>query len=413
MSNTHLNIKRNVFNDTYFPYLQDYSHKTEVYFGGAGSGKSFFIVQKLILKAINHKRKILVVRKTLASQKDSCWRLVMDTLSKWGIYELCDVRITDYSITLPNGSVFLFKGIDDPERIKSIVGITDIWIEEATELQEEDFDQLSLRLRAKVPYLQIILSFNPVSKANWTFKRYFSEGAKVPSDTLILKTTYKDNKFLPPEYIEGLERMMNTNPTYYRIYALGEFCSLNKLVYTNWKVEDFDFRTLKGTTCTGLDYGFVNDPSALVSSILDEENKRIYVFREWGDVNYTNDEIARVIVDLGLSKSVIIADSAEPKSIEELRRLGIQRIKPSQKGQDSIIHGIQKLQQYQIIVHPSCTGVINELENYSWQKDRNTNEYINKPVDLFNHYLDALRYSLQCASVSHLKTMHKSILGVM
>ena len=141
-------IDADLINATYVPYLEDYEHRFEVYYGGAGSGKSHFIAQKLILKALKSKRKVLVIRKTLVSQKDSCWRLVLEVLQSWHLYERVQIRRADYEITLPNGSVFLFKGIDDPERIKSIVGITDIWVEEATELTEEDFDQLNLRLRS-------------------------------------------------------------------------------------------------------------------------------------------------------------------------------------------------------------------------------------------------------------------------
>ena len=227
---------------------------------------------------------------------------------------------------------------------------------------------------------------------------------------MVLRTTYKDNKFLPEEYTAALEKLMHTNPTYYRIYALGEFCSLDKLVYNNWREEDFEIPD--GIPLQGLDFGFINDPTAFVASILVEEEKRIYIYREWGAVNKTNEEIAQVISALGFAKAVITADSAEPKSIEEIRRAGIRRIRESVKGADSIIHGIQKLQQYELIVHPSCTEVITELQNYSWQKDRKTGEYINKPVDLFNHYLDALRYSLQCVNDRKVRIFDKGALGL-
>lgn len=135
---------------------------------------------------------------------------------------------------LPNGSVVLFKGLDDPEKIKSIVGITDIWVEEATELTYEDYSQLKLRLRANADNLQMFLSFNPISKANWVYKEFFAKN----TDALVIKTTYRDNQFLPQSYIDELEKLIETNPTYYRIYALGEFCSLDKLVYNNWEISE-------------------------------------------------------------------------------------------------------------------------------------------------------------------------------
>ena len=155
----------------------------------------------------------------------------------------------------------------------------------------------------------------------------------------------------------------------------------------------------------------MNDISALIASILDEENKRIYIFKEWGDTNKTNDELAKVISALGFSKSVIVADAAEKKSIEEIKRQGITRIRACEKGPDSIMHGIQKLQQYELIIHPSCIGVITELENYAWTKNKD-GEYINKPIDSFNHFIDALRYSLQCVKNNKVKTMSKSALGL-
>ena len=404
-----LHLSREIFNGAYLPYLMDYSHRYEVYYGGAGSGKSVFIAQKLLFKALNDKRKVLIIRKTLNSQKDSCWRLMLEQLDQWKIRQLCKVRITDFAIELPNGSALLFKGLDDAERIKSIVGITDIWIEEATELIEEDFDQLDLRLRARASNLQMFVSFNPISKVNYVYRKWFSETAHVGDDTLIVKTTYKDNRFLPEEYIKSLEKKIHTNPTYYRIYALGEFCSLDKLVYNNWRVEAFEPPT-DGKLIVGLDFGFTNDPTAIVASIVKDDD--IYIFREYTGTGKTNQQIADIITSMGFAKSTIIADSAEPKSVAEIRRCGIMRIRESQKGKDSIIHGIQRLQGYNLIVHPSCENIIMELENYSWIKDKATGEYTNKPIDMFNHSLDALRYSLQALDQHKFTAVDKSLLGL-
>ena len=413
MANINLTLKKSLFNDVYFPLLLDYSRRYEVYYGGAGSGKSVFIAQKLIVKACRSKRKILIIRKVAATLKDSVFDLICTYLKKWQLYDKCTVNLSTYTITLPNGSIFLFKGMDDSEKIKSITDITDIWTEEATELIENDFTQLDLRLRAMAPELQMIVSFNPVSKANWVYKKWFAPEAEYNLiTTMILKTTYKDNKFLPPEYVAALEEKALTNPTYYRIYALGEFCSLDKLVFNNWVIDDFDNAAIKGELLIGLDFGYVNDISALTASLLVEEEKKIYIFSEWGDTNKTNDELANIIKSLGFCKSVIVADCAEQKSIAEIKKAGIARIKPCEKGKDSILHGIQKLQQYQIIVHSSCTGVITELQNYSWEKDKKTDEYINKPIDKFNHYIDALRYSLQCTNNNKIKTMNKTALGL-
>lgn len=255
----------------------------------------------------------------------------------------------------------------------------------------------------------MFISFNPISKANWVYAQWFDEKADL-TNTLILKTTYKDNKFLPKEYIDQLERMINTNPTYYKIYALGEFCTLDKLVYNNWRIaEENDF---KGDLICGLDFGYVNDLTAFSAGLLNEKDKKLYIFKEWCDKGKTNEDISKAIIALGFGKSQIICDSAEPKSIDELRKFGLYRVKASVKGKDSILNGIQKLQQYEIIVHPSCTNTITELENYSWKKDKQTNEYINEPVDNFNHSLDSIRYAIQCVGKGHLNSISKKALGL-
>ena len=299
-----------LLNDSYVSLLEDYSHRFEVYYGGAGSGKSVFIGQKILYKALADKRKILIVRKTLNSQKDSCWRLMLSLLEEWQIRNHCTVRISDYAIELPNGSILLFKGLDDSERIKSIVGITDIWIEEATELTEEDAEQLNLRLRADTSDSQMFFSFNPVSKANWVYRRWFKDDAVVTDDTLIHQSTYKDNRFLPEAYIATIEKMAQTNPTYYRIYALGEFASLDKLVYNNWSIGHVDDTRDWALLC-GLDFGFTNDPTAFVVSFL--KDNTLFIAKEYVQTGLLNDQIATIIKDLGFAKSTIIGDSTGDK----------------------------------------------------------------------------------------------------
>ena len=411
-------LHKEIFNDVYLSSLDDYSKRYEVYYGGAGSGKSVFVAQKLVKKALTDRRKILVLRKVDKTTKNSTFQLLLDTLTDWKIIDKCKINRTDFTITLPNGSVFLCCGLQDPERIKSITGLTDAWLEEATEFNQEDFNQIDLRIRhPEAKGQQIILSFNPVSKVNWCYKLFFKEAADAAmtdfrAQCKILHTNYLDNKFLPQSYIDSLLLLKATNLDYYKIYALGEFGSLSKLVFNNWKVEEFDCTQVHGDLCVGLDFGFIADPTALVAAIVDDENKKIYVFNAKSRKGLLNNEIAEMIKAEGFAKSSIIADSAEQKSIEEIKREGISRIKPATKGQGSILQGIQKLQQYQIIVHPSgAAALIEELKNYCWEKDKKTNEYINKPIDKYNHCIDALRYSLQCMG-HKVKTMDKALLGL-
>lgn len=403
-------LKPSAFNSAFYPYIRDYDHRFEIYYGGAGSGKSHFIAQKIIAKALVYDRNVLIMRKVGATLKDSVWQLVLDTLSGLGLLQYCSINKSTFTIELPSGSTLLFKGMDDSEKIKSITGITDIWCEEATEFSEEDIEQLNLRLRARAEALQMFFSFNPVSKANWVYRRWFAKGAEITTDTVIHQSTYKDNRFLPADYVATIEKMAKTNPTYYRIYALGEFASLDKLVFSNWKVGTVEDTHDWDMLC-GLDFGYTNDPTAFVVAFVKDET--LYVAKEFVRTGLLNNQIATVITDLGFSKSTIIADSAEVKSIEELRRDGLHRIYPAVKGQGSILQGIQKLQQYEIVVDPSCEHVITELQNYAWKKDRQSGEYVNEPIDEFNHCIDALRYSLQCQDKYKKLTMFsKSTLGL-
>lgn len=291
-------------------------------------------------------------------------------------------------------------------------------IEEATELTLDDFSQLKLRLRSQKPNNQIVMMFNPVSKTNWVYKEFFKDNPDLKAkDAYIMHTTYKDNKFLPESYVNGLMEMMKSNPTYFRIYALGEFATLSKLIYTNWKAEKFDIHDLVKSGITtarfGLDFGFTNDPTAFVGCLTDRANKTVYVFDEFYSKGKTNEEIADEIFNRGYSKQVITADSSEPKSIMEIKRNGVRKIKPAKKGNDSLLWSIQFLQGWNIIVHPKCEHTIEELENYAYQKDKKTNEYINKPIDEFNHILDALRYAMEDEMpANRMNTMTKGALGI-
>lgn len=398
-----LNIKisKKIFNEAYLPQLENYSTRFNVFYGGAGSGKSHFVIQKIILKCLKFpNRKCLVIRKVGNSLRDSVFALFKSVLADWQLYDRCDIRETLLTITLPNGSEIIFKGLDDSEKIKSIANIDDIVVEECTEIDMQEFNQLNLRLRSRNPFNQIHVMFNPVSKSNWVYKMWFQEGYDT-SNTIVVKTTYLDNKFLPGDYIQSLEGMKTKDPVYYRIYALGEFASLDKLVYDNWKEEIFDYKEIirsnpEAKALFGLDFGYINDASAFVAVVADEENKNLYIFDEFYKKGMLNDELAAEIKRKGYSKEIITADSAEQKSIEEIRRNGVSRIRPARKGKDSILNGIQFIHQFNIYVHPRCENTIEELKNYSWQKDKITKEYINKPIDTYNHCLDALRYAVEC-----------------
>lgn len=399
MKKINISIKHpsRVFNKHIFDKLNDYSTFTEVHYGGASSGKSHGVIQKVVYKACQnwkHPRKILFLRKVGATVYDSIFEDVKQCLESWGLLDSCKVNNSAYRIELPNGAQFIFKGLDNPEKIKSIKGVSDVVMEEASEFTLDDYTQLTLRLRDKKhTYKQIYLMFNPVSKVNWTYNAFF---IKKPKNTVVYHTSYKDNRFLDKVTIENIEELANRNEAYYKIYALGEFATLDKLIFPKYEkriINKDNISNLK--SYFGLDYGFINDPSAFMHVKIDEQNKVLYIVEEYVRKNLTNDKIANAIIDLGYSKEEIKADSAERKSNQELRNLGIRRLADAQKGPGSVMQGIQYIMQYDIVVDERCVKTIEELENYTWKKDKKTNEYINEPVDSYNHCIDAIRYAIQ------------------
>lgn len=413
MPTINLNISKQIFCPIYLPYLYDYSKRYNVYYGGRASGKTKFIMQKLLIKGLRERRTILLMRKQTTQLRDSVWKEMLQTISDFHLLDYFSINKTEFRITCNiNGTEFKCLGLDEPEKIKGFADISDVFMDEVTGFNKEDVELIDGTLRSpkfKLP-LQMYFAFNPISKANFVYTYFGFDTGIVPQNTFILKSTYLDNPFLGANVAERYEVLKQRDYQRWQIEALGDFVSLDRLVFQNVKVEEFNHADIKGQLICGLDYGFVNDISAFVASLLDEENKKLYVFKIWGDTNKTNQELANIIKAMGFSKSVIIADCAEQKSIEEMRREGIIKIKPSVKGADSIIHGIQKLQQYEIIVHPDCEGIITEFQNYAWQKDKQSGEYINKPIDAFNHYIDALRYSLQSAGAGKLVSLPRNVL---
>ncbi|WP_404959960.1 PBSX family phage terminase large subunit [Staphylococcus pseudintermedius] len=405
MTKVSLNFKQpsKVFNKNIFEILFNYDYFTEVHYGGGSSGKSHGVIQKVVLKALKdweYPRRILWLRKVQSTIKDSLFEDVKECLINYGIWDMCLWNKTDNKVELPNGAVFLFKGLDNPEKIKSIKGVSDIVMEEASEFTLNDYTQLTLRLRERKHKLkQIFLMFNPVSKLNWVYK-YFFEHGKPMKGVLIRQSSYKDNKFLDDMTRENLEMLATRNPAYYKIYALGEFATLDKLVFPKYEkriISDKEVGHLP--SYFGLDFGYVNDPSAFIHVKIDSDNKKLYVMTEYVKKGMLNNEIAQVINDLGYSKEKITADSAEQKSIMEIKANGIDRIVPAMKGKDSVMAGIQFISQFDIVIDERCYKTIEEFDNYTWKKDKNTDEYYNEPVDTYNHCIDALRYAVEALTI--------------
>jgi phage terminase large subunit len=239
-----------------------------------------------------------------------------------------------------------------------------------------------------------MLMFNPVSKANWVYGYFFEHGA--PPETLVVHTTYRDNVRLPEAYVRSLLELEKRNPAYFRIYVLGEFATLDKLVFPVIEKRLIASEEMaEAYTWVGLDFGYTNDPTAITWGGFVPGVNRLLITGEYHKTGMTNDEIAEAVKSLGLAKEIIIADSAEPKSIEELRRLGLSRIKASVKGPDSVKVGLDRMQRCEIVVDERCVNTVEEFENYTWERDRKTGEYFNRPVDTYNHHIDSIRYGLQ------------------
>lgn len=345
----------------------------------------------------------LVVRKVYRTLKDSCF-----TELKWAVHRLkvdayWDFKESPLEATYrPTGQKIYFRGLDDPLKITSIaveVGVLCwMWIEEAYEVtREEDFDTLDESMLGDLPeglFKQVTLTFNPWNEKTWIKKRFFD--AK-DDDILALTTDYRCNEWLSEADRDVFEKMKVRNPRRYRVAGLGEWGIVDGLVYENWKEERFDLEAIRGKpdciSVFGLDFGYTQDPSTLFCGILDRREKRLYVFDEMYEKGLSNQKIAAKIKEMGYGKERITADSAEPKSIDELRNLGL-RVKGAAKGKDSVNNGIQWIQNLEIIIHPKCVNFITEMSNYTWDEDKFGTK-LNVPIDDFNHLMDAMRYALE------------------
>lgn len=401
-----LGIDTRLFNDIYLPYITDYSHRYNVYYGGRSSGKSYFIVDKLVIKALSSKRKMLFMMKNDNKVEDTVWRMLLDTLVKFKQYDSIankkGINKSNHTVTFNNGSWIKCVGLQEPERIKGYVNIDTVWMEECTNFTVEDVEIVDGTIRGKAKDKEIYFSFNPVSKQNWVYKYFGFDTGILPEDTFILKSVYKDNKWCDDATIKRLERLKERNLARYKIEAEGDFATLDKLVIPYYTVDYFDWKEKltedngdRRFLALGGDFGF-QDPTALICSIVDDKNKKLYIFDEHYQRAMLNPDIARMIMAKGFQKEKIFFDSAEPKSTQEIRKLGITRIVPCKKRKGSISNGLKKILEYEIIVHPSCVHIRDEFDNYCYKKDKQTGEYTSEPLDNgYCHLVDALRYSLQ------------------
>ncbi|EOQ18648.1 PBSX family phage terminase large subunit [Bacillus cereus] len=396
--------------------------------GSRGSKKSKTTVINLTKRLMQYPwANILVVRRFSNTLKQSCY-----TDFKWAVYRLKVKSLFKFNESMPEitytptGQKILFRGLDDPLKITSItvdVGILCwAWFEEAYEIEDQHkFETVVESIRGKYDspdfFKQITVTFNPWSENHW-LKSYFFDEDTQAYDTFAITTTYKCNEWLDEQDRARYESLYTKNPRRAKIVCDGEWGVADGLVYEKFKQKDFDIEEIRGRanikSAFGLDYGYTNDPTALCCSLVDLENQIIYIFDEHYENGMSNKRIASVLEKKGYTKERIIADCANPKDNDELRSLGIKGIRGSRKGKDSIMNGVQFIQDFQIFIHPKCENFYKEINNYIFDTDKKTSKRLNRPVDNFNHLMDALRYSLEpyIKKGGKLKSFHKSLLGL-
>ena len=329
----------------------------------------------------------LIVRKVGRTLKHSTFQLMTSLISEYELRSKFTINKTDYTITCVNGATAISTGLDDVEKLKSIAGVNKIWVEEASEISQEDFKQLDLRLRGGDSHKQITMTFNPISALSWIKKYFFDEPKENAS---ILKTTYKDNSFLDEQYKQVIENLKYEDEVFYNIYALGNWGVLGNLILTNYVVEDIplDDRRYDTIVC-GLDFGF-NHPSAFVKIGL--KDGELYILDELYESKLTNTElIAQVGEKFGKSYR-ITADSAEPDRIKEFKQAGF-FIRPAKKGKGSVKDGIDYLRRGKIHISPHCQDFLNEIQGWKYKetKDGVTDE----PVNIKDDLMAATRYAIE------------------
>ena len=374
--------------------------------GSRASKKSKTTALNFIYRIMKYPQSnLLVVRKVFRTLKDSAY-----TDLRWAIRQLHVEQYWEYKesplelIYKPTGQKVLFRGLDEPMKLTSItvdVGyLCWAWIEEAYEItKESDFDTLDESIRGQVTgnlFKQITLTLNPWNEGHWIKKKFFDVE---PNNDILAKTTnYLCNEFLDISDLRLFERMKRENPKRYKVAGLGDWGISEGLIYENWEEKEFDIQEVLKIpdieSAFGLDFGYTNDPSALFAGLISKERREIYVIDELYKKALTNNKLAEEIKNMGHGKERITADSAEPKSIDELYDLGLKGISGARKGKDSINNEIQFIQGYKIIIHPRCVNFLTEISNYTWAKDK-FDKPINKPIDMFNHLMDAMRYALE------------------
>ena len=361
--------------------------KTIVNVGGSGSSKSFSIAQLLIEKLIQEKNKRFVIaRKTMPACKRSSYDLIIGFLRDFknddgvSLYDAGAHNKTDHIFRFKTNEM-LFMGLDEPTKIKSIsTGVNYVWLEEANEFTQEDYQMFVLQVRKTSEELNhIYLSLNPIDEGNWIARKLINE-----ENVEVIHSTYKDNPFLGADYIQYLENSINEDENFYRVYVLGEWGKLENLIYRNYKVIP-ELPELDGAKwCYGLDFGLVN-PSAIVKVYL--YDGRFYLEERLYKTGLTNKDIIEFLSHE--EKGDIYADPSAKQMVEEIRQAGYSAYEAHKDVKD----GLDLCQRQTLTIPESSDNLIREIRGYQWKKDKDSN-IISEPVKLRDHLMDAMRYAI-------------------
>jgi len=388
-------------NKAYIPYMEDET-RNQIFFGGSSSGKSYSIAQRTIKDIWKGQRNYLICRQVATTIKKSVFNEITKAILNSNKSKYFTINRSEMTITcIKNNKQILFCGLDDSEKIKSITPIdgviTDVIVEEATETERKSVKQLQKRLRGRSEVKKrLTLLFNPILQTHWIYKEYFEkwnddENFYRDEDLLILRTTYKDNEFLTEDDIKALEN--ETDKYYYDVYTLGKWGILGAVIYKNWEMADLtEFKKSADNLYCGNDFGFAKDPNGFIVTHYDKKKATIYILDEIYASELDNEQLANLIKKK-ITGAIVTCDSAEPKSIKELKKYGIMAI-GAKKGPDSVDFGIKFLQKHKIIIDYKCVNFKNEISQYKWKEDKLGN-VLPIPIDKFNHLLDGLRYAYE------------------
>lgn len=413
-----------VLNDHFADFIDDWARKFYFLVGGYGSSKSYHVAIKLLTKLLQEERKALVVREVYDTMRDSCFDLLQEVAVAMGVEDYLVFTSSPMQVRFPNGSKIIFKGMDKPAKLKSLNGVSIVWVEECSEVKYAGFKEILGRLRHPIKSNHIILSTNPVSKSNWCYTHFFKDSKNdyfalddeqlykdrilIQNNTYYHHSTVGDNFFVPSEYITQLDDLKQHDPDLYRVARMGQFGVNGKLVFPQFmvlphaEVQAAIKQIKKPLLRNGMDFGFVTSYNALLRLVVDEEQQILYIYWEYYSRGKDDPEIAEDIKEFQVTQELIKADCAEPKAIRYYSKQGF-RMRACRKFQGSRSVYTKKIKRFKkIICSDLCKNTIEELKELTFATDKN-GDLLEDEFNIDPHTLSAIWYALDDYEVTDLK----------